>query len=87
MSAQRAKNPVIAGLDIGSSSVKFIIGTVNPEGKIEVVGLGKTNHSGVRQGVVVNIEMTTEAIRKAKEEAELMSGYKASEVWVGVSGS
>ena len=76
----------MAGLDIGTSSIKFVIATINAEGLIEVAGVGCAPNSGVKQGVVVNIEMTTDAIRKAKEEAELMSGYIAHEVWVGVSG-
>ena len=86
MSANRPRFPVMAGLDIGTSSIKFVIATINAEGLIEVAGVGCAPNSGVKQGVVVNIEMTTDAIRKAKEEAELMSGYIAHEVWVGVSG-
>lgn len=85
-SSIKSKVPILAGLDIGSTAVKFVISTVNAEGKLEIVGLGTSPNSGVRQGVVVNIEATTESIRKAKEEAELMSGYRAEEVWVGISG-
>lgn len=79
--------PILASLDIGSSSVKLIFSSVNPEGEIEVVGVGTAPNVGLKQGVVVNIEATTESIRKAKEEAELMSGYTTNEVWVSVSGS
>lgn len=87
MSNTKPKAPVLAGLDIGSTKVCFVIGTVNPEGKIEVAGVGTAPNTGIRQGVVVNIEATTDSIKKAKEEAELMSGYTVSEVWVGVSGT
>jgi cell division protein FtsA len=87
MSNIKPKAPVLAGLDIGSTKVCFVIGTVNPEGKIDVVGVGRAPNTGIRQGVVVNIEATTESIKKAKEEAELMSGYAVVDVWVGVSGT
>lgn len=87
MSSQKPKAPVLAGLDLGSTAVKFIIATVGPDGKIEVAGVGKAPNTGVKQGVVVNIEATTESIRKAKEEAELMAGLHAHDVWVGVAGS
>ncbi len=87
MSSLKSKNPVIAGLDIGSTKVGFVIGVVNSENKIEVVGVGKAHNTGIRQGVVVNIEATQSAIKKAKEEAELMSGYQVQEAWVGVSGT
>ncbi|MCE3010854.1 MAG: cell division protein FtsA [Proteobacteria bacterium] len=79
--------PIIAGLDIGSSKVTVVIGQITDDSKLEVVGLGTAPNVGIRQGVVVNIEATTEAIRKAREEAELMSGYRIEEVLVAVSGS
>lgn len=96
MSTANHTGPVLASLDIGSSLVKLIYSVVRPsqagtssvsENQIEVVGVGIAPNSGLKQGVVVNIEATTESIRKAKEEAELMSGYKAQEVWISVSGS
>lgn len=87
MSSQKIKPPILAGLDLGSTTVKFIIATVNPEGKIEVAGVGNAPNAGVKQGVVVNIEATTDSIRRAKEEAELMAGLHAHDVWVGVAGS
>jgi len=90
--------PVLASLDIGSSLVKLVYSVVNNPGKheiqmpgienqIDVVGVGLAPNTGTKHGVVVNIEMTTESIRKAKEEAELMSGYTTDEVWVSVSGT
>lgn len=87
------KKKVIAGLDIGSSKVTVIISTVKEDPNLkdnqtlEIVGVGTAPNFGIRQGVVVNIEATTDAIRRAREEAELMSGYRIEEVWVGVSGS
>jgi len=83
--------PVLASLDIGSSHVKLIYSTLSlnaqNENQIDVIGVGIAPNSGLKQGVVVNIEATTESIKKAKEEAELMSGYSADEVWISVSGS
>jgi cell division protein FtsA len=82
--------PILASLDVGSSSVKLVMSNVtmvNQEQKIKVVGVGVSPNSGLKQGVVVNIESTTECIRKVKEEAELMSGSRVHDVWVSVSGS
>lgn len=91
MNTAKDSFPILASLDIGSSAVKLVMSNVvinqNNEQKIEVVGVGVSPNSGLKQGVVVNIESTTECIRKAKEEAELMSGSRVSEVWVSVSGS
>lgn len=92
-----SKQPVIAGLDIGSTKVSVVIGAPqspkdfagNPNGPLtlDIVGLGSAPNTGIRQGVVVNVEATIEAITKAREEAELMSGYTIDEVYVGVGGT
>jgi cell division protein FtsA len=90
------KPPVIAGLDIGSTKVSIVIGTLqaNPNSLtahddigLDIVGLGTAPNTGIRQGVVVNVEATIEAITKAREEAELMSGYQIDEVYVAVGGA
>ncbi len=69
---------------MGKASDNFLSSESN---KIEIVGVGTAPNTGIRQGVVVNIEATADSIKKAREEAELMSGYKIEEVWVGISGS
>ncbi len=86
-SQSKSTGPVITSLDIGSTSVKIVMANINHEQKIEVIGVGVSPNSGIKQGVVVNIESTTECISRAKEEAELMSGTKIGDVWVSVSGS
>jgi cell division protein FtsA len=89
------KQPIIAGLDIGSTKVSLVIGTIaqkeNAAGHVEhavdIVGLGSAPNTGIRQGVVVNVEATIEAIAKAREEAELMSGYSIDDVYVAIGGT
>ncbi len=87
MTPLKPKKPLLAGLDIGSSKISFVIATVEPDQQLSIVGVGRAPNTGIKQGVVVNIEATTDSIRKAKEEAELMSGYQIQEVWVSVSGT
>ncbi len=84
---------VIATIDPNATAAKHSnaktpenLSNIDPA-KIEIVGVGTAPNTGIRQGVVVNIEATAESIRKAREEAELMSGYKIEEVWVGIAGS
>lgn len=77
---------IIAGLDIGTTKIVFAIGSKQPDG-IHITGIGTSPSTGMKQGAVVHIDATTEAICKAREEAELMSGYQVDEAWVGISGS
>ena len=77
----------VVGLDIGTSKVAAIVGEVDRNGDIEVVGIGSHRSHGLRKGVVVNIESTVQAIQRATEEAELMSGVHIDSVYAGIAGS
>lgn len=81
-----AKHDVVVGLDVGTTKVSCIIGEVDPDNKIDIVGKGKSYSCGVKKGVVVNIDETVKSITKAVEEAERMAGYKVNSVYVGVTG-
>lgn len=78
---------MIVGLDIGTSKVVAVVGEVDHEGGIEVVGIGSHPSRGMKKGVVVDIESTVTAIQRAVEEAELMAGCQIHSVFVGIAGS
>ena len=82
-----ADNKMIVGLDIGTSKVVAIVGAITPEGNLEIVGIGSHRSSGLKKGVVVNIESTVQSIQRAVEEAELMAGCQIHSVYVGIAGS
>ena len=81
------KNRIIVGLDIGTSKVVAIVGEINPEGRLEIIGLGSHGSKGLKKGVVVNIESTVQSIQRAIEEAELMAGCQIQSVYTGIAGS
>ena len=80
------KANIIASLDIGSTKISVVIGKDTGNG-IDVIGVGSAPSHGLRKGVVVNIDSTTNSIIKAVEEAELMAGTEIQTIWVGVAGS
>ncbi len=77
----------LVGLDIGTSKVAAIVGEVNREGEIEIIGIGTHISRGMKKGVVINIESTVQSIQRAVEEAELMSGCQIDSVYAGIAGS
>ncbi len=79
------KDNLIVGLDIGTTKICAIVGNVTDEG-LDVVGIGTSPSKGLRKGVVINIESTVEAIRKAIQEAELMAGCEIKSVFAGIAG-
>ncbi|HHJ12696.1 MAG TPA: cell division protein FtsA, partial [Chromatiales bacterium] len=84
---RKSDKGMIVGLDIGTSKVVAIVGEVNDEGEIEIVGIGSHPSRGLKKGVVVNIESTVQSIRRAVEEAELMAGCQIHSVYAGIAGS
>lgn len=81
-----AKNELIVGLDIGTTKICAVIGEPTPDG-VDIVGIGTSPSTGLRKGVVVNIEQTVQSIKKAVEEAELMAGYPIRSCYAGIAGS
>ncbi|MCJ8278223.1 MAG: cell division protein FtsA, partial [Bdellovibrionales bacterium] len=79
------RNQIIAALDIGSTKVVMAIATFS-QGEVEVIGVGKSENTGVKQGQIVNMAETQKAIQEAKDEAELMAGVKLSKVYLSVGG-
>ncbi len=82
-----AQGRMIVGLDIGTSKVVAIVGSITADGTIDIVGLGSHPSRGLKKGVVVNIESTVQSIQRAIEEAELMSGCDIHSVHVGIAGN
>ncbi len=79
-------NEIIIGLDLGTTKVCALVGKVSKSG-VEIIGVGSTPSSGIKSGVIVDIDLTLDAVNKAIAQAELLSGYKIRNASVGVSGN
>ncbi|MCL6573461.1 MAG: cell division protein FtsA [Bacillus sp. (in: Bacteria)] len=83
-------NEIYVSLDIGTSSVKVIIGEmVNDSGKdsLNIIGVGNVKSEGLRKGSIVDMDDTVHSIKRAVEQAERMIGMEISDVVVGISGN
>jgi cell division protein FtsA len=83
----RDAKDLIVGLDVGTSKIVAIVAQIQADGHYEVVGLGQHESSGLKRGVVNNIESTVASIQRALEEAELMADCKIRTVLTGIAGS
>lgn len=81
---------LIAGLDIGTTKTCAVIGELSGEPQrrpgLKILGVGQARTSGMRREVVTHIEETTESVRKAVKEAELMAGATVDRVYAGIAG-
>src|ERR687894_1286350 len=81
---------LVAGLDVGSAKTTAIIAEVvgdlpkHPE--LRVLGVGQARTTGMRRGVVSDIEETTRSIRRALQDAERMAGAQVGDVYTGIAG-
>jgi cell division protein FtsA len=80
-------NPVIVGLDIGTTKIAAIAGRKNEFGKLEILGFGRANSNGVQHGMVLNIDQTIKAIQTALENCYASNpNLVLNEVYVGIAG-
>lgn len=77
----------ITALDIGTSKVVAIIGEVQPDNQIHIIGFGQETSHGLKSGMVNNIDATTQTIKKAIREAEVMADYQVHSVTTGIAGN
>lgn len=78
---------LIVGLDVGTSKVTAMVAELRPDGRLEVIGVATQPTSGLKKGVVVNIEATVDAISRVVQEVELMADCKIRDVYTGIAGS
>jgi cell division protein FtsA len=81
------KNPIIVGLDIGTTKIAAIAGRKNEFGKLEILGFGRANSNGVQHGMVLNIDQTIKSIQQALENCYASNPeLQFNEVYVGIAG-
>src|SRR6201747_1159038 len=81
------EQPIIVGLDIGTTKIAAIAGRKNDYGKLEILGFGRANSNGVKHGQVLNIDETIKAIQMALDNCMASNtGIEISEVYVGIAG-
>ena len=81
-----SKSDLVVGLDVGTTKICVVVGEVTDDG-VDVVGIGTSASTGLRKGVVVNIDQTVQGIQKALADAELMAGCEIRSVYAGIAGS
>ena len=70
---KKAEKSLVVGLDIGTSKIVAIVGEVQADGSVEVIGLGSHASRGLRRGVVVDMASTEQAIQRAWDPSPITS--------------
>ncbi len=81
-----AADNIIAALDIGTTKIVCLVGEMDAEGRMYVIGHGLGPAEGLRRGVLVDMEKTVKSVQKAVADAALISGTEIDRVTVGIAG-
>ena len=77
----------IVGLDIGTSTVRAVIGVFTENGELQITGVGKAPSNGLRNGAIINLEAAMSSVTDAIEAAEMMAGHEVLSVYTAIGGS
>lgn len=83
----RSEEAIFVAIDIGTSKICALVGHVDAEGRLRILGVGRTKAVGMRKGGVVNLESLARSIATVKDKAERTSGYEIDSALVSLSGS
>ena len=85
----QSANPHFVGLDIGTSSVRCVVGMLDTAAgnKPSIIGHGSASNQGMRKGVVVHVDDVADAVVQAITEAERISGHRITQATVNVNGT
>ena len=78
---------IFVGLDVGTTKVTTLVGQLDAERNLRVIGAGVAPATGMRKGGVVSLEAVAQAVRTSKDKAERTSGYEITSALVSLSGN
>jgi cell division protein FtsA len=81
------EQPVVVGVDVGSTKVCALVGREDSPGQIHILGVGIEPSQGIRKGVVVDLAAASQAVARAIDKAERTSGLEIASALVSIAGS
>lgn len=79
-------NEVVVGIDIGSSKVCTILGELNKNNQLQILGVGTAECKGLKKGIIIDIDDSAKAVRNSIEQAERMSGMEIKSAFINIAG-
>lgn len=84
--SQNSREKLVVGIDIGTTKIACVVGKIDNNGKVTVLGIGRSKSDGVKRGIVLNIDQTVASIKDAVQKAEAECGITVHRVNVGIAG-
>ncbi len=82
------REKIITGLDIGTSNIRFVVAKIKEGNPLpQIIGVAQVPSSGIRKGVVVDIEEAVKSIQQARELVQRRAGMEIDQVSTNIGGS
>ncbi|HBY57081.1 MAG TPA: cell division protein FtsA [Candidatus Atribacteria bacterium] len=81
------KDEMVVGLDIGTKKVCTVIGELGEDDQIEIIGMGTAPSSGVKKGIIIDLEQAIQSVKQSIENSERMAGARVNSAFVSIAGS
>mgnify|MGYP001480620620 FL=1 len=82
-----AKSKIYAGLEIGTSKICVVVGEVDSDGSIKILGIGQAPARGVRKGEIVDFETAQTCLHDALVQAEEKTDVMIGNVYLAITGA
>jgi cell division protein FtsA len=80
------RNGIVSGLDIGTTKIGVVIAEPTDEGSFRILGVGNAPSEGLKKGVIVSLESAVDSVRRAIDDAELVSGSRIESTYASIAG-
>jgi len=78
---------ILTGIDIGTTKICTLVGRLEAQGQLQILGVGIEPSQGLRRGVVVDLEAAAQAVARSRDKAERTSGIEITSALVSLAGS
>src|SRR5512138_3182049 len=77
---------IVVGIDVGTTKVCTLVGRVESEKSVRIIGVGIEPSEGIKRGVIVDLAAASQAITRSVEQAEQTSGLEITSALVSLAG-
>ncbi len=78
---------IVVGIDVGTTKVCTLVGRVEDDKSIRILGVGIEPSDGIRKGIIVDLAAASQAITRSVEKAESTSGLEITSALVSMAGA
>ena len=81
------RDELIVGIDIGTVKVCTVVGELNEDDQIEIIGIGSAPSLGVKKGIIIDLDQAIQSVKQSVEHSERMAGARINSAFISIAGN